>query len=63
MGKFKGKGSGEQALLRSMLDTFEMGDILLGDALYATYSLLAELPLRGVDAVFEQHGARPPRAN
>ncbi len=58
MGKFKGKGSGEQALLRSMLDTFEMGDILLGDAFYATYSLLAELPLRGVDAVFEQHGAR-----
>ena len=41
MGKFKGKGSGEQALLRSMLDTFEMGDILLGDAFYATYSLLA----------------------
>lgn len=58
MGKFKGKGSGEQALLRSMLDTFEMGDILLGDAFYATYSLLAELPTRGVDAVFEQHGAR-----
>ncbi len=58
MGRFKGKGSGEQALLRSMLDTFEMGDILLGDAFYATYSLLAELPTRGVDAVFEQHGAR-----
>lgn len=58
MGNFKGKGSGEQALLRTLLDTLETGDLLLGDAFYATYFLLAELRLRGVDAVFEQHGAR-----
>lgn len=58
MGSFKGKGSGEQSLLRGLLDTFEAGDILLGDAFYATYFLLAELRSRNVDALFEQHGAR-----
>jgi len=58
MGDYKGKGSGEQALLRSLLDTFETGDVVLGDAFYATYFLLTELGRRGVDAVFEQHGSR-----
>lgn len=58
MGAYKGKGSGEQALLRTLIDTFEKDDVVLGDAFYATYFLLAELMLRGVDAVFEQHGAR-----
>lgn len=58
MGHHKGKGSDEQALLRTMLDTLAMGDILLGDAYYATYFLLCTLLQRGVDAVFEQQGAR-----
>ena len=58
MGEFKGKGSGEQALLRTLLNIFESGDVMLGDAFYATYFLLVELQLRGVDALFEQHGAR-----
>ncbi len=40
MGPCKGKGSDEQSLLRSILDTLESGDILLGDAFYATYFLL-----------------------
>jgi DDE family transposase len=55
---YHGKGSDEQTLLRSMLDTLKRGEVLLGDAFYATYFLLAELHERGVDAVFEQHGAR-----
>ncbi len=58
MGPCKGKGSGEQTLLRSMLDTFEEGDLVLGDAYYGTYFLLAALLGRGVDAVFEQGGIR-----
>lgn len=58
MGPYQGKGSGEQALLRCLLDTFEAGDVILGDAFYATYFLLAELEARGVDAVFEQQGPR-----
>jgi DDE family transposase len=56
--KCEGKGSDEQTLLRSQLDTLQPGDILLGDAFYATYFLLSELVHRGVDGVFEQHGAR-----
>jgi hypothetical protein len=55
MGNFKGKGGSEQALLRTLLET---GDLLLGDAFYASYFLLTALCLRGVDGVFEQHGAR-----
>lgn len=53
-GPCKGKGGDEQTLLRSMLDTLNDGDILLGDAYYATYFLLCELVRRGVDGLFEQ---------
>ena len=41
-----------------MLDTLESGDILLGDAFYATYFLLCALQERDVDGVFEQQGSR-----
>lgn len=58
MGRFQGKGGNEQSLLRSLLDTLERGDLLLGDAFYATWFLLAELESRGVDVLFEQNGAR-----
>ncbi len=58
MGPCRGKGSDEQSLLRSILDTLEAGDILLGDAFYATYFLLCALHAKGVDAVFEQQGSR-----
>ncbi|TBU86571.1 IS4 family transposase [Phytopseudomonas dryadis] len=58
LGRFRGKGGDEQTLLRSMLDTLNTGDVLLGDAYYATYFLLCELRRRGIDGVFEQYGAR-----
>lgn len=58
IGHYRGKGGDEQSLLRSILDTLEGGDLLLGDALYATYFLLCTLQERGIDAVFEQHGSR-----
>ena len=58
MGRYRGKGGDEQSLLRSILDTLECGDLLLGDAYYATYFLLCTLRERGIDAVFEQYGAR-----
>ena len=57
-GAYRGKGSDEQTLLRSLLDTLDRGDILLGDAYFATYFLLCRLRDQGVDAVFEQHGSR-----
>ncbi|WFS17026.1 IS4 family transposase [Pseudomonas sp. 905_Psudmo1] len=58
LGRFRGKGGDEQTLLRSMLDTLNAGDVLLGDAFYATYFLLCELKRRGIDGVFEKYGAR-----
>lgn len=58
IGHYRGKGGDEQSLLRSILDTLERGDLLLGDAFYATYFLLCTLCDRGIDAVFEQHGSR-----
>lgn len=58
IGPYRGKGGDEQALLRSLLDTLQSGDLLLGDAYYATYFLLCDLQERSVDAVFEQQGAR-----
>lgn len=58
MGPYKGKGADEQTLLRGLLDSLNQKDLLLGDALFASYFLLAELQARDIDAVFEQHGAR-----
>ena len=58
MGPYKGKGGSEHALLRTLLPRFRTGDILLGDALYGSYTTLAECVARGVDVVFEQNGAR-----
>jgi hypothetical protein len=58
LGGYRGKGNDEQALLRSLLDTLKPGDVLLGDAYFATYFLLGALRERGVEAVFEQQGAR-----
>jgi len=58
VGPYKGKGASEQSLLRGLLDTFEADDVVLGDAFYASYFLLAELINRRVDGVFEQLGAR-----
>jgi hypothetical protein len=58
VGRYRGKGGDEQSLLRTMLDTLQVGDVLLGDAYYATYFLLCALRERGVDGVFEQYGAR-----
>jgi len=54
----RGKGSDEQSLLRSLLRILADGDVLVGDAYYCTYFLLCELIARGVDGVFELHGAR-----
>lgn len=58
IGGYRGKGGNEQALLRALLDGFASDDILLGDALFCTWFLLADLGTRDLDAVFEQHGAR-----
>ena len=58
IGCLKGKGGDEQSLLRSMEDTLESGDILLGDAFYPTYFSLVRMLEKGIDILMEQQGAR-----
>ena len=58
IGRFKGKGGDEQTLLRTIQDTFQPGEIVLGDAYYATYFFIATMQSRGIDILMEQNGMR-----
>ena len=54
----KGKGTGEQSLLMNMLDRLNKDDVLLADALLATWWIIQGAIGRGVDVVMPQHGVR-----
>jgi hypothetical protein len=58
IGPHSGKGTGELGLVRSLLKGFSAGDVMLADALYCNYFLIATLMAAGVDVLFEQNGAR-----
>lgn len=58
IGPHQGKGSGELGLVRRLLEGFSAGDVMLADALYCNYFLIATLMAQGVDALFEQNGSR-----
>jgi hypothetical protein len=58
MGPYKGKGTGEYGLFRELLGCFTSGDVMLADSYYCSFFLIAALQARGVDVLFEQHGAR-----
>lgn len=58
IGRFNGKGGDEQTLLRSIEDTFLPGEIVVSDALFATYFFIARMQARGIDLLMEQQGAR-----
>lgn len=58
MGPHEGKGHSELDLFRSLMDTLCSGDVLLADALYCNYFMIASLQTAGVDVLFAQHGAR-----
>lgn len=58
IGRFNGKGSGERGLLRQIQDTFQPGDVVLGDAFYPTYFFLAAMQSKAVDVLMEQDGSR-----
>ena len=58
IGPHSGKGSSELALVRGLLAGFRPGDVMLADALYCNYFLIATLMAKGVDVLFEQHGSR-----
>jgi len=58
VGPHSGKGTGELGLVRSLLKGFRPGDVMLADALYCNYFLIATVMAAGVDVLFEQNGAR-----
>ncbi|MGH8034227.1 MAG: IS4 family transposase, partial [Lysobacterales bacterium] len=54
----RGKGSGEQSVLHGLMDKIEPDDIVLADALLATWWLIHAIASRGADVVMAQHGRR-----
>lgn len=58
MGAFAGKGNSELGLFRRLGAAFSPGEVMLADAFYCNYFLIATLIQAGVDVVFEQNGAR-----
>lgn len=58
IGPHQGKGSGELSLVRQVLGSLRPGDVMLADALYCNYFLIATLMAAGVDVLFEQNGSR-----
>ena len=55
---YEGKETGEQALIRSLMFHLRVGDILLGDANFENYFLLAMMLQAKADVVFEKNGSR-----
>lgn len=60
---YKGKGADEHSMLRSSLDTFKKGDLIIGDAIYSSYWLLSHLQNEGVNGIFGQNGGRAKKAD
>jgi hypothetical protein len=58
LGRYHGKRTGEAALLRQLADTFDRGDVVLGDRSFGGFYELALWRARGVDAVVRLHQAR-----
>ena len=52
MGPFSGKGTSELGLLRRLGAAFQAGDVMLADAFYCNYFLIATLKAAGVDVLF-----------
>jgi hypothetical protein len=55
---YRGKETGETALLRILLDDLHTVDVLLADRYYCTYWLVAMAQARGKDVVFRMHQRR-----
>ncbi|MFN0038648.1 MAG: IS4 family transposase [Burkholderiales bacterium] len=57
-GACRGKGSGEQALFRTLMPHLTAGDIILVDRFHCTYFTVAMLAGHGVDILTRQHQRR-----
>jgi hypothetical protein len=58
IGPYEGKETGETALLRGLLDTFEQDDVVVFDRYYGSFMMLALLSLRGLHVCVRQHQLR-----
>ena len=58
MAPYRGKQTGETALLRQVLGSLRTGDILLADAIFCNYWMIALLLERGVDLLGRHGGKR-----
>lgn len=58
IGAYRGKGTGELSLLRSIWHHLTRGEVLLGDRIYCSYCELALLLGRGIDVVMHKHQSR-----
>jgi Transposase DDE domain len=57
-GPYKGKETGETALLRKLLKNLSADEILLGDRYFASFFMLAALIQQDVDGLFRMHQRR-----
>jgi putative transposase len=58
IGPYSGKETGETALLRELLDSFDEGDLLVADRFYCSFMMLALLLARGIDGCVRMHQRR-----
>jgi hypothetical protein len=58
MGPYRGKQTGETALLRQLQGSLQAGDVLLADGYYANYWIIASLLQQGVDLLSHHDGKR-----
>jgi hypothetical protein len=55
---YKGKETSELALFRTLHDSLDDGDVVLGDRFFGSYFVIAELRRRGIDVVMRLHQRR-----
>ena len=58
LGPYAGKETGETALLRKVLGSFQPGDVMLADRYFCSFFMLAILKSRGVDVCMRLHQLR-----
>jgi hypothetical protein len=58
IGPYQGKQTSELAPLRTIIDEFRPGDIVLADRFFCSYWVIATLKARGVDVVVRLHQRR-----
>lgn len=60
---FKGKDASEHHMLRKLIDTFQAGDLIIGDALYSSFWLIEHFQRNDIDFVFQQNGQRSKKSD